>query len=339
MFSSPPPSAPQADPWAQTRWGSAAAPAAQSTGPELRTDGVDRKDWAVTNKKVSKQLVPFNGDPSTYKNWNERVRDHFKEVNPNWGYVFNGVESSKVRIPIADCRLWAMPNGMQCDLKWAAQHLWSFIRSNITDTVHIRCLTLTMNEDDNGLELWRMLFLENEGGAEQVEIAGMTDLHSFPSCPSAADVLHYTGQWNITRMKHGNDLPDAHLRQMFLNMLPEKIASDIRDKRECNTLQKCMDQVMKDIHRYNDGKLAKIHSQRLKQMLSRGPKNPVNSLVAHEEQHTESEEKSMMCALAEKLDGLVAALNNQNGQTRGRQPQPSRRTEATADRSVMSFRR
>ena len=219
MFSSPPPRAPQADPWAQTRWGSAAAPAAQSTGPELRTDGVDRKDWAVTNQKVSKQLVPFNGDSAPYKNWNERVRDHFKQVNPNWSYVFNGVESSKVRIPISECRIWAMPNGMQCDLKWAAQHLWSFIRSNITDTVHIRCLTLTMNEDDNGLELWRMLFLENEGGAEQVEIAGMTDLHSFPSCPSAADVLHYTDPWNITRMKHGNDLPDAHLRQMFLNMV------------------------------------------------------------------------------------------------------------------------
>ena len=340
MFSGPPspPSPPvhTSDPCANSRWGSAAqptqVPSAQPAGQNIRHDGLNRRDWAAIDKKVSKQLVPFDGDPANYKNWNERVRDHSKGSTPNSKYVFQAVQSAKTQIRIADCRHWRMPNGHTCDLLWAAQHLWSLIGSNITNTVHMRRLRLTMNEEDNGLELWRMLSLEKEGGAEQVKIAGMNDLHSFPQCPSAADVVHYTGQWNITRMKHGNDLPDAHLRQMYLNMLPEKIASDIRDKSECNTLQRCMDQVMKDIHRYNDGKLARIHSQRLKQMLSRGPKNPVNSLIPQEEQRAGQDDKTSICALAEKLDGLVAALNNQNGAGRGRPP-PPRSGDSKGDRS------
>ena len=310
------------DPWAQSRWAQPPSPAsAPSTRGNEASRDFNRKEWSISDKKVSKQLIPFDGNPSNYKNWNERVRDHCKEVNSGWSYVFHAVESSKVKLHLSDCAYWTMPNGAGVDLRWASQHLWSFIRSNITNTVHMRCLTLTMNEDDNGFELWRMLFLENEGGAEQVEIAGMNDLHAFPQCPSASDVLHYTGQWNITRMKYGNDLPDQHLRQMYLNMLPEKIAADIRDKRECDTLQKCMDQVMRDIHRYNDGKLAKIHSQRLKHMLSQGPKNSINALVSQEEQpqRAESGEQSMMYMMAQKMDGLVAALNNQNGAPRGRQ--------------------
>ena len=215
MFSNP-----QADPWAHSRWtqpaSSAPQPEVPRASPDLRSNDFNRKDWNISDKKVSKQLLPFDGNAANCKNWNERVRDHSKEVNPGWGYIFQAIETSKLKLRLADCVYWTTPNGAGVDLKWASQHLWSFIRSNITNTVHMRCLTLTMNEADNGFELWRMLFLENEGGAEQVEIAGMTDLHSFPQCPSAADVLHYTGQWNITRMRHGNDLPDQHLRQMYL---------------------------------------------------------------------------------------------------------------------------
>ena len=178
-----------------------------------------------------------------------------------------------------------------------------------------------MNEADNGLELLRALFVENEGGAEQVELGGMSNLHSCPPCSSTNDMLHYIGEWNKTRMQHGQGLPDMHLRQMFLNMLPEKVASECRKKPELNTMQKCIDHVMKDIGRYQDQRLARGHAERLKYALSHGQKNPVHSLITESEAPTEPQggaEKSMVCALSEKIDGLVAALHV--SQQRGRSP-------------------
>ena len=72
--------------------------------------------------------------------------------------------------------------------------------------------------------------MESKGGAEQVQLGGMTNLHDFPQCPSPADLHHYIGQWHITRQKFGHGLPDIYPKQMFLNMLPDKIAADIRKR-------------------------------------------------------------------------------------------------------------
>ena len=70
---------------------------------------------------------------------------------------------------------------------------------NVTDSVHGRRLTLTQNQEDNGIELRRALFVENEGGAEQVQLGGMNALHAFPKCPGVSDLQHWVGQWQITR--------------------------------------------------------------------------------------------------------------------------------------------
>ena len=64
-------------------------------------------------------------------------------------------------------------------------------------------------EDRNGLELWRKLFLENEGGAEQVALAGLRRFHKFLKCPSAEKLGHWLGEWEMLRNKHGGSLPDA----------------------------------------------------------------------------------------------------------------------------------
>ena len=85
-------------------------------------------------------------------------------------------------------------------------------------------MALTQNEADNGFELWRALYVENEGGAEQVALGGMSNLHAFPKCPRVDDLQHWLGQWQMTRQKYGADLPEMHLKQMFLNMLPDSVA-------------------------------------------------------------------------------------------------------------------
>ena len=65
-----------------------------------------------------------------------------------------------------------LENGVPVDMQWISRHLWSFTGRNVTDVVHGRRLNMTLNEEDNGIELWRALFIENEGGAEQVQLGG-----------------------------------------------------------------------------------------------------------------------------------------------------------------------
>ena len=351
---SPPQQPPQPDPWAESRWGDRTSAPQQSNrtsahhpNPPVNNPGAhvfNNRDWSVTEKKVSKALQLFDGSALRYRNWAGRVKDHFKEVNINYALIFDLIEKAKTPIPIHTLNMFRLENGIIVDMRWIAQHLWTFIGKNVNDSVHERRLTLTQNEEDNGIELWRSLFIENEGGSEQVELGGMASLHAFPQCPSMTDLQHWIGQWQITRLKFGRDLPESHLRQMFLNMLPNVLSSKLRERKDLSTLQQYIDEVNGDLGRLNDGHLARIQSQRMKNSLQHGPKNPVNAVVEEHRDHGPHSSEgptttsSAHDELSKKLDGLIAALNDNKGQGRGRgtdrdrSPGPKARSASPRDR-------
>ena len=151
----------------------------------------DPRDWNITGMKVSKSLVPFNGSSETYQTWANRMKDHFCEKNPNWSHVFKLIESWK--IPISNSQLGTnvigdTHNPIIVDFNWVANHLWTFIGKQITDTMYYSRTTLTNGEDGNGVELWRALYIQNEGGADQAEVGGMNDFHTFPQCTNVANL-------------------------------------------------------------------------------------------------------------------------------------------------------
>ena len=140
----------------------------------------------------------------------------------------------------------------------------------MTKTVQGRRITLANGEIDNGLKLLRALFVENECGVEQITTGGVTSLHSFPQCPRMEYLQDLVGQWQTTRMTYGQHIPDVHLKTLFLKMVPEQIATDIRKRPELDTLQLCIAYVLGEIGRYKDTRLAKIHAQRVHKALSNG---------------------------------------------------------------------
>ena len=74
----------------------------------------------------------------------------------------------------------------------------------------------------------------DEGGAEQVALAGLRRFHAFPACPSKERLGTYIGEWQHLRNKHGAGIPDESLYVMLINMLPEEVAKEVRDRN--NTL-------------------------------------------------------------------------------------------------------
>ena len=90
------------------------------------------REWSVTDIKPSKELIskPFNGLAENYKIWAERVKDHFKERNSDWTYVFKMIENSKT--PIWKHSLGQSAVGDEIrqsaiDFQWATAHMWTFI--------------------------------------------------------------------------------------------------------------------------------------------------------------------------------------------------------------------
>ena len=347
-----PPSAPTFDPWANHRPNQTSAhgttpqtPPAPTPDPWANSRPTQNqnsartfaaREWNLSDKKVSKALTLFDGHAQNYRNWSDRMKDHCKEVNSGYGKHFQQIENSKTRIYNRDLGMGNLGNGTIVDSQWLSQHLWVFIGNHISNDLHGRRLSLTQNDQDNGFELWRSLFIENEGGAEQVALGGMSSLHAFPQCQRLEDLQHWLGQWQICRHKYGSDLPETHLKQMFLNMLPTSVSEKLRERRDLTTLQQYINEIDADLGRLNDARLAKLHAQRMSSALKAGSRSSVNAVV--EEQPPPTPQPTVSEDIGKKLDTLISVLSSNGSQQRGRTSGPADRTSKREDRSASPHR-
>ena len=259
-------------------WGSSTTPQSPSpstTAPTMvpprgSSRPFESRDWNAAEIKVAKELKPFNGTHAAYKTWANRVKDHFKKKNGFWGYVFTEIEAQKT--PIGKNHLMtksfnADGFSFDVDLAWASNALWTFVGEHVVDTVYNNRGILS-GGGDNGLELWRALFMKHEGGADQVELGGMGSLHSFPQCDKVENLQLWIGKWQEMKDAFGGGISEPHLKSMFVNILPPSVQKEIRERPGLSTLQSCIDHVMSDLGRINDAQLSKLHVERLKHSLS-----------------------------------------------------------------------
>ena len=166
----------------------------------------------------------------------------------------------------------------------------------------------------NGLELWRALFIKHEGGADQVELGGMGSLHNFPKCDKPENLQFWVGKWSEVKDMYGSGISDAHLKSMFLNILPDSVNKDVREKPNLVSLQQCIDHVLSDVGRLNDVQLSKMHMDRLKQSLAPAQRiSPVLEQPEKPEGQSQSDDpfKLLLNVLSEKMDrmeNIVAAV-------------------------------
>ena len=279
------------------------------------------KDWSAAEIKVAKELKPFSGSHAAYKIWASRVKDHFCKKNGDWKYLFKEVEAQKNPIDQIRLQMGYLTGDsytFDVDFAWAANQIWTFVGENVVDTVYTNRSVLA-GGTANGLELWRALYVKHEGGAVQVEIGGMTSLHSFPQCDKIESLQLWVGKWQETKDLYGAGISDAHLRTMFLNVLPPTVQREIREKPELTTLHSCISHVLSDLGRLNDASLSKLHMERLKSSLHAPDRvsklieaadEPATSTSASAPQPQAAEFTSFINALSEKLEHVVAAVNN-----------------------------
>lgn len=289
----------------------------------------ERGDNYTIDKKILTSLKTFDGRVENYKVWSDRVKDHCTGGNLNYNIVFELIEKSKQ--PIRWSALAnATPSLPTANLQQVASQLWTFIGNNVSDLTHQRRSQLAVGEQFNGMELWRILYMENEGVARQVAVAGRSGWYSSPQCPNTTDVYTYVNQWNTMRVQYGIGVPDDHLVNMFHNILPAAIVTDLRKNRNLITLDDHIAEVLSDVGRHNDERLVKVHAKRLQNVLhpvSRTVSPVIGADMAPDQQAVVQEPTSMeammmkMEPLQQQLVAVVGA--NSSNHARSRSPSPS----------------
>ena len=166
--------------------------------------------------KTSKELKAFDGKVENYDEWHARIVEHCALSNQSWLKVFDLIEKTKRPVSLRD-----LPNikieGLDVDWNNLAVKLWTFIGNHVTGIIHQRRNQLTLGQEYNGIELWRALFVQNKGGAEQVAVGGISAFHAFPVCRRVEDLQYHIGEWQVMKMKHGAGIDDQNLKSMLLN--------------------------------------------------------------------------------------------------------------------------
>ena len=151
--------------------------------------------------------------------------------NQNWGELLEKVEKTKDPITYqALSTLQYEAKGMKVDLQWVTRCLWNFLGNHMDDSLYRRRLQLASGEEGNGLEIWRVLFRENEGGAKQVVLSGIRTLHNFPRCPKTDELQAYIGEWLMARQRFGGDMPDVPPQNHVLQHAPRRGARGYQEE-------------------------------------------------------------------------------------------------------------
>ena len=283
------------------------------------------KSWDIS-KNISREVTPFKGVSLYYKTWHHRMRNNWVRDNPDYAPLLKLIEAEESPLKWEKLKSGIQISGKQVDLIHVATQMWSSIADHLDDTIFDRMSQMVSGEDENGIEMWRKLFRDHEGGGEQVKAAGLTNLHNFPKCESPANVIPWMSEWNACAMLHSDGLSESHQKVMFVNKLPDSIATDIRKQPQLRTLQGIMDWLSADGARLNDHRLVTLHEQRIKQNLSNG--KGMVSAVTEEAKPA----RDRFDALEEKFDRLVNAIGDsrngggsRDGNGRGRAPSPGSR--------------
>ena len=167
--------------------------------------------------------------------------------------------------------------GVSLNITWMSSYLWSFLAQHLSEDFG-RLKTVLAGEPRNGFELWRKIYQTNRGAGNYVDIGNIRSFMNFEKCPHENQLLAYVGQWQICRnnLRH-NQLPDQVLREMFIDMLPSRVSSEIRARPEGElpTLQSCLDYINREMHRWNDKRIQHTNELELQKVLHTSSKNPV----------------------------------------------------------------
>ena len=102
-----------------------------------------------------------------------------------------------------------------------------------------------------------------------------------PRCQSVTDLTSHVDQWWGECQEHAADWPAELLFEMFMQMLPQDVETEMRRIKDIATIQQAYAYIQAEQGRLNSERLARVHEQRRKQELEAKPQEAyINALNA-----------------------------------------------------------
>ena len=92
----------------------------------------------------------------------------------------------------------------------------------------------------------------------------------------------HIGEWLRARNRYAHDLPDYHVREFFLDILPDDLRTEIIRRKDIVTLQQMISFAQEEISRLNDKRLAAMHDQKRNELLGSKHEAFAGAVVADE---------------------------------------------------------
>ena len=108
-----------------------------------------------------------------------------------------------------------------------ALDLWSFVSKRLGTTLYERRVQLAFGTEGNGVELWRRLFCDFEGGDEVVQLHGRSLLQNFKPAESNHGLAAKLDDWQQMMTKYGGDIGPMTRQTMLLKILPESLRTEV----------------------------------------------------------------------------------------------------------------
>ena len=105
--------------------------------------------------------------------------------------------------------------------------LWNLLSKRLGISLYKKRVQLANGVEGNGLELWRRLFADYEGGDEFTQLEGRTDLQNFKPITSSANISDRLGDWQHEMLKYGGDITMPTLYTMLMKILPDSVRQDV----------------------------------------------------------------------------------------------------------------
>ena len=177
----------------------------------------DPAKWEIKSK-VGKDLAahPFDNVMRNYSDWAANMTNHLIACNQGYGKILYFLHKEKAPLTYEKLHFatrYSTFPGLNVDLVWVARAMWTFIYEHVTSTTK-RGLNKKVGpaETLNGLERWRRMYFDNQGGAIEVEIQDRDCFINFPMCKDPKHLNEYLNTWEELSAVHGAHLPDDHLQ-------------------------------------------------------------------------------------------------------------------------------
>ena len=129
------------------------------------------------SRKPNDRLFVFTQDAKYFRLWRDRFVDHFCRSTQKWRQLLEFVQVGTT--PIS--KSWLQSTNVSGVNAWdLSTMLEAFLVDYFPKGMYNRRVQLAGGQMGNGLEMWRLLFVEYQGGSEAVQFGGIRRLQEFP---------------------------------------------------------------------------------------------------------------------------------------------------------------